>query len=24
MRIAVTRPEEDAGPLKEKLEALGH
>lgn len=24
MRIAVTRPEEDAGPLKAKLEALGH
>lgn len=24
MRIAVTRPEEDAGPLKRKLEALGH
>lgn len=24
MRIAVTRPEEDAGPLKVKLEALGH
>lgn len=24
MRIAVTRPEEDAGPLKARLEALGH
>lgn len=24
MRIVVTRPEEDAGPLKAKLEALGH
>ena len=24
MRIAVTRPEEDAGPLTAKLEALGH
>lgn len=24
MRIAVTRPEEDAGPLKAKLEAMGH
>lgn len=24
MRIAVTRPEEDAGPLQQKLEALGH
>ena len=24
MRIAVTRPEEDAGPLKAKLEAIGH
>jgi uroporphyrinogen-III synthase len=24
MRIAVTRPEEDAGPLRAKLEALGH
>jgi uroporphyrinogen-III synthase len=24
MRIAVTRPEEDAGPLKAQLEALGH
>lgn len=24
MRIAITRPEEDAGPLKAKLDALGH
>lgn len=24
MRIAVTRPEEDSGPLQAKLEALGH
>ena len=24
MRIVVTRPEEDAGPLRAKLEALGH
>ena len=24
MRIAVTRPEEDAGPLKARLEAMGH
>jgi uroporphyrinogen-III synthase len=24
MRIAITRPEEDAGPLRAKLEALGH
>jgi uroporphyrinogen-III synthase len=24
MRIAITRPEEDAGPLKAKLEAMGH
>jgi uroporphyrinogen-III synthase len=24
MRIAVTRPEEDAGALKQKLEAMGH
>jgi len=24
MRVAVTRPEEDAGPLTAKLEALGH
>jgi uroporphyrinogen-III synthase len=24
MRIAITRPEEDAAPLKAKLEALGH
>ena len=24
MRIAVTRPEEDAGPLREKLAGLGH
>lgn len=24
MRIAVTRPEEDAGPLKSRLEAMGH
>ncbi len=24
MRIAVTRPEEDAGPLRAKLEAMGH
>ena len=24
MRVVVTRPEEDAGPLKAKLEALGH
>jgi uroporphyrinogen-III synthase len=24
MRIAVTRPEEDAGPLQAKLEAMGH
>ncbi|WP_373505278.1 uroporphyrinogen-III synthase [Aestuariivirga sp.] len=24
MRIAVTRPEEDAGPLRARLEALGH
>ena len=24
MRIAITRPEEDAGPLTAKLEALGH
>lgn len=24
MRVAVTRPEEDAGPLKAKLEAQGH
>ncbi len=24
MRIAITRPEEDAGPLKARLEAMGH
>ena len=24
MRVAVTRPEEDAGPLTAKLEAMGH
>lgn len=24
MRIAITRPEEDAGPLKAKLDAMGH
>ena len=24
MRIAVTRPEEDAGALKARLEAMGH